>query len=69
MSPVPETPTKSRNNDDQHKVKEVLAWVSVARLHRNLRPRLHKGKTQIFPHGLASHLHENPVFITENYYF
>jgi len=25
--------------------------------------------TQIFPCGLASHLHENPVFITENGYF
>ena len=34
-----------------------------------LRPRLHQGKTQIFPRGLASHLHENPVFITENKYF
>ena len=34
-----------------------------------LRPRLHQGKTQIFSCGLASHLHKNPVFITENYYF
>ena len=34
-----------------------------------LRPRLHKGKTQIFPRGLASHLHENAVFITENDHF
>ena len=33
------------------------------------RSGLHQGKSQIFPGGLASHLHENPVFITENDYF
>ena len=32
----------------------------------SVRPCLHKRKTQIFPCGLASHLHKNPVFITEN---
>ena len=29
-------------------------------------PRLHQGKTQIFPCGLASHFYEQPVFLTEN---
>ena len=30
---------------------------------------IHHGNTQIFLCGLASYLHENPVFITENDYF
>ena len=36
---------------------------------KSIRPRLHEGKTQIFSHGLASHLHENAVFVTENDHF
>ena len=36
---------------------------------RALRPHLHEGKTQLFLRSLASHLHENAVFITENDHF
>ena len=32
-----------------------------------LAPRLREGKTQIFPRGLDSHLHETQFLITENH--
>jgi len=48
-------------NDGETSIPQILC--------STLRPCLHKGKTQIFPCGLASRLHENPVFITENDYF
>ena len=50
---------------DEGVVEEV--WHSVWRI--TLRHHLHQEKMQILPCGLASHLHENSVFITENDYF